>query len=290
MFWSYATILTGFWVIHMIYCLSIEDMSGHCYMSEMDAKTLFFEARALEKEGKMEDALQKYEEAIAIEDTFDKAWFYKFKIHYQLGQLDEATHCAQKAVDLEPKWVKFIRDMEKRHHPQHDAIHLRIPEPEMKPEPKSTRKSKREPSIDPKLMQAMIREHDTTLDGKQELNGSGYIVNQIGILTRELDGLGPQRIVDPDSWEEWVIERKGSEIITLSHKKATRIGPKPLITSFRVAGIDGFVDLTSVEYRLFQALSKTVESRRHTRKFTDMARSKDFQKFLDSEDPDSEPD
>ncbi|MFW9805426.1 MAG: tetratricopeptide repeat protein [Candidatus Thorarchaeota archaeon] len=73
----------------------------------------FHEGRNLEKKGKYKEALSSYEKAVTLDETLSKAWFYKFKIHLQFGHEEEAQACAQKAIDLDPKWNKFVAKIQK---------------------------------------------------------------------------------------------------------------------------------------------------------------------------------
>lgn len=199
----------------------------------------------MDKEGRKEEALQRYKEALEVDEKFDKAWFYKFKIHYEFGQIDEAARCAQKAVDRKPSWVKFIRDVEKKvqseHGTQYDEIPLVLPEPKPK-----TGIIKMSPGIDEKTYRAflMLKHFEVRIDGKiVTIASSG-----VGMHTIELDGLGPQTITDPDTEEEWIIERNGKDVIILSHTDPKRI-------------IDEESFDPSKEFRLSQALSKIRENR-----------------------------
>ena len=189
-------------------------------MNEKNAKALFYEAREFEKEGKKEEALQKYEETLSIDDKFAKAWFHKFKTHYQLGQIQEASQCAQKAVDLAPRWVKFIRDVEKKVQNQHGTHYEEIPL--VLPEPKpSTGTIKMTPEIEEKAYRAylMLKQFEVRIDGKKVLFAS----DGVGMYTIELDGLGPQTITDPDTEEEWIIERNGKDVVIHSHTSPKRV-------------------------------------------------------------------
>jgi len=224
-------------------------------MSEKNTKAVFFKARALEKEGKIQEALKEYEEVVSIDPSFDKAWFYKFKLHYQLGQIAEATLCAQNAVNLEPKWEKFIREFEYKvkieHQTQHDAIPLTIPP--LKPETYPISQPKPKPSGKAeKLLKAMLMESITTLDGMREQE---FATTMIGVLTKKIDGLGPMKITDSITGEVWVIERKGSEITTHSNI-LPRIRPKKHIITL---GSGERINIASKEWCLFSALLRTEE-------------------------------
>jgi tetratricopeptide (TPR) repeat protein len=65
-------------------------------------------ARIHETKGEYEDALKAYEQSIMLDNEYAKAWFYKSKVHYRLGQMKEARECVKKALELEPDWKKFV--------------------------------------------------------------------------------------------------------------------------------------------------------------------------------------
>ncbi|MCF2136699.1 MAG: tetratricopeptide repeat protein [Candidatus Thorarchaeota archaeon] len=67
-------------------------------------------ARVYEQKGEFDKALEAYEEAIALDAGFAKAWYYKAKLHHQLGQKAKAEECARKVLILAPKWEKHIRE------------------------------------------------------------------------------------------------------------------------------------------------------------------------------------
>ena len=66
-------------------------------------------ARIHETNGDYEDALKAFEESIKLDSNYAKAWFHKAKLHYKLGQKKEAKECAQKVVELEPDWEKYVK-------------------------------------------------------------------------------------------------------------------------------------------------------------------------------------
>ncbi len=67
-------------------------------------------AKIHENKGEFEKALEAYEEAIKLDESFAKAWYYKAKLLHQLGRMDEAKECAKKVLELEPKWEKHVRE------------------------------------------------------------------------------------------------------------------------------------------------------------------------------------
>lgn len=93
--------------------IPIRGRSTKDFEGERNARALLFEAQTLEKAGKYEEALSKYAEAISVDEKLAKAWFHKFKLHFQLAQMDEALDCATKTVELDEKWKKFIKKVDK---------------------------------------------------------------------------------------------------------------------------------------------------------------------------------
>ncbi|MFX1481775.1 MAG: tetratricopeptide repeat protein [Promethearchaeota archaeon] len=69
----------------------------------------FSEARIQEIKGNDEEALKAYEESIKLDPNYAKAWFYKAKLHYRLGQTDEVKECVKRVLQLEPDWEKYVR-------------------------------------------------------------------------------------------------------------------------------------------------------------------------------------
>ncbi len=212
-------------------------------MSEVDTDSLYLEGRTLEKEGKKEEALRKFEEVVSADEKFDKAWFYKFKIHYELGQIEEATKCAQKAVDLNFKYVKFIRAVEKKTNEQREIkyreIRLNIPAK----------------NITSQQRPRTIRRKAPMNSTSNWLNVDPLTLSLIGMQTSNIDGKGPHSIIDPDSKEEWVIEKKGDQIILHSYKAPKRSS-------------EYSYDDVSKSLRLLKALGKTMPKR--TRQYTDV--------------------
>ncbi|MHA1928524.1 MAG: tetratricopeptide repeat protein [Candidatus Thorarchaeota archaeon] len=220
-------------------------------MTDKNANIVFFEARALEKEGKLEEALQKYEEAITIDDTVDKAWIYKSRIHSQLGQIAEATQCAKRAIELEPKWAKIINKGEKKIPIEQDDI---IPlEHDITPSHFffALHFLNLKPSED--NFNNLSREFNTKLDGKMH-----FPTLAIAFLTRKIIDLGPQRIIDSETKEEWVIERKGDEIITHEHIEPIR---KPQRGTLTIGSLT--LDFNLYLMRLLLALKLHNDSSNH---------------------------
>ncbi len=65
-------------------------------------------ARIHETKGEDEEALRAYEQSIMLDNKYAKAWFYKAKIHYKLGQMKEAKECVNKTLELKPGWKKYV--------------------------------------------------------------------------------------------------------------------------------------------------------------------------------------
>ena len=65
-------------------------------------------ARIHETKGEYDQALKAYEESIKLDKTYAKAWFYKAKLHYKMGQKRDAKECIKKVLELEPDWEKYV--------------------------------------------------------------------------------------------------------------------------------------------------------------------------------------
>lgn len=76
---------------------------------EMTQYDWFGQARIFEIAEDYESALQAYEKALEIDPNFAKAWYYKAKLHHQLGQKSDAQECGRKALALKPDWEKHLR-------------------------------------------------------------------------------------------------------------------------------------------------------------------------------------
>lgn len=69
----------------------------------------FSHARIHETTGDDEKALLAYEESIKIDPQYAKAWFYKAKLHYKLGQMDLARECVRHVLKLQPEWKSHVK-------------------------------------------------------------------------------------------------------------------------------------------------------------------------------------
>ncbi len=71
----------------------------------------------------------------------------------------------------------------------------------------------------------------TTIDGKSvtEADGGSLAHIKVGEMTQHLDGTGPHRITDPETKEEWIIERKGVDIVTHAHTGPKKLKDKSLL-------------------------------------------------------------
>jgi len=234
-------------------------------MTDMRAKTLLYEARALEKEGKLEEAIQKYEEALSLDNQLAKAWFYKFRIHHGLGQKDDAEHCAQKAVDLDPKWMKFIRqekdkkisklerqtDQAVAPQPEKKRYHTFVPQEIipillMQGEMKSLTGKKKKKKKKKKLPREFVAQFEAIGFSEDFLNGLGSHAStevefegnkipispldstHLGMATEDIEGIGPHEVRNTATGEVWTIERVGLKIVIHSHTEPPQF-PDPRI-------------------------------------------------------------
>ncbi len=53
--------------------------------------------------------MKAYEESIKLDPNYAKAWFYKAKLHYRLGQKDHAKKCISRVLELKPEWEKYVK-------------------------------------------------------------------------------------------------------------------------------------------------------------------------------------
>jgi tetratricopeptide (TPR) repeat protein len=66
-------------------------------------------AKSHEAQGRYEEALKAYAEAIDMSADYAHAWYYKSRLHYKLQQYEDALCCAEKALELEPSWERHVR-------------------------------------------------------------------------------------------------------------------------------------------------------------------------------------
>ncbi|MHA2143656.1 MAG: hypothetical protein ACXADC_13410 [Candidatus Thorarchaeota archaeon] len=231
-------------------------------MQEKEAIALFYEARSLEKEHKYEEALQRYGEALALDDKLDKAWFYKFRLHHELGQFSEAAHCAQRATEINIEWRKFITRVQKKPELDTKAPPPVRPQelaqredqdtwtpPVAKTKPAEWKEWKKERSLPADLAKsaaAMGFTEDFLIGIAGNLNTqivqngkalqiSQSIVSCIGMATKAIDGKGPQEVKYQITGEEWNIERVGQQIIIHSYRAPREIDDPRLRTTYFAA-------------------------------------------------------
>jgi tetratricopeptide (TPR) repeat protein len=78
-------------------------------LDEMTQYDWFAHARSYETRGDDEKALNAFEEALELDEKFAKAWFYKAKLHYKLGQKDLAKECVQRMLEVKPEWESHVK-------------------------------------------------------------------------------------------------------------------------------------------------------------------------------------
>jgi tetratricopeptide (TPR) repeat protein len=71
------------------------------------------EAKALEKSGRYEAALEAYTKAIEISRDYGHAWYCKAQLHYRLEQYRDCVECAERALALQPNWSEHITNLMK---------------------------------------------------------------------------------------------------------------------------------------------------------------------------------
>lgn len=72
---------------------------------------LYRAARSHEAQGRYDEALKAYAEAIELSHDYADAWFYKGRLHHRLNQREEAICCAEKTLELKPSWEKHVRSI-----------------------------------------------------------------------------------------------------------------------------------------------------------------------------------
>ncbi|MHA2140171.1 MAG: tetratricopeptide repeat protein [Candidatus Thorarchaeota archaeon] len=76
---------------------------------EMTQYDWFAQARIHEIADEYDSAFQAYRNALEIDPKFAKAWYYKAKLHQQLGQESDAVICGKKVLELKPEWEHHVR-------------------------------------------------------------------------------------------------------------------------------------------------------------------------------------
>jgi tetratricopeptide (TPR) repeat protein len=73
-------------------------------MAQMaDVHTLYDEAEALKEEGKLQEAIAKYEEALAIDEKFALAHFALAVVYGKVGEHEKAVEHGERACALDPE-------------------------------------------------------------------------------------------------------------------------------------------------------------------------------------------
>ncbi|MGY5880635.1 MAG: tetratricopeptide repeat protein [Candidatus Thorarchaeota archaeon] len=78
-------------------------------LDEMTQYDWFSHARVFETTGNDEKAIEAYEESLKLDPKFAKAWFYKAKLHYKLGQKDLAKECVKHTLEIKPDWESYVK-------------------------------------------------------------------------------------------------------------------------------------------------------------------------------------
>jgi tetratricopeptide (TPR) repeat protein len=78
-------------------------------LEDMTQYDWFSHARVYETTGETKKAIEAYEESLKLDSTFAKAWFYKAKLHYKLGQKDEAKECVERTLEIKPEWEGHVK-------------------------------------------------------------------------------------------------------------------------------------------------------------------------------------
>jgi tetratricopeptide (TPR) repeat protein len=68
-----------------------------------DVNALYDEAESLKEEGKIQEAIAKYEEALATDETFALAHFALAVAYGKVGQHDKAVQHGERGCELEPE-------------------------------------------------------------------------------------------------------------------------------------------------------------------------------------------
>jgi tetratricopeptide (TPR) repeat protein len=53
--------------------------------------------------------MKAFEESIKLDGKYAKAWFYKAKLHYKLGEKEEAKDCVKRVLELKPDWLRYVK-------------------------------------------------------------------------------------------------------------------------------------------------------------------------------------
>jgi len=191
---------------------------------DKEVSDLYYKGRGFEKAGKEKEALELYRKVNEIDETFAKAWFQRFMIHYTKKELEEAKECAAKAIALDSRWLKIIED----------AID---PRKLMKKEKLSTKRRT------PIVVEQQRKKEQTA----QPLRETVIFRGALSVVTSDFRGMGPQKIIHPETSEEWIIEVSLNETKIHSYES-----PRGKISSIHYG---------PKERRLLEAAVKTSEKR-----------------------------
>ena len=73
---------------------------------QQTAEDWFNEGNALSSQGKYDEAIKAYDEAIRLDPNFAKAWNNKGIALYGQGKYDEAIKAYHEAIRLDPKYAE----------------------------------------------------------------------------------------------------------------------------------------------------------------------------------------
>ncbi|HYB98157.1 MAG TPA: tetratricopeptide repeat protein [Candidatus Limnocylindrales bacterium] len=70
-----------------------------------EVEELFFEGSDLHGEGRHDEALDRFERAIALDPTYKDAILGKAMVHMARSEFEQAIECARRIIDLDPEDV-----------------------------------------------------------------------------------------------------------------------------------------------------------------------------------------
>ncbi|MHA2024640.1 MAG: tetratricopeptide repeat protein [Candidatus Thorarchaeota archaeon] len=68
-------------------------------------------AKSLEANDRYDEALEAYDKAIEMSDSYAHALLHKSRLLYKMEKYGECIGCAEKARQLEPTWTNYITEM-----------------------------------------------------------------------------------------------------------------------------------------------------------------------------------